>query len=403
MAPILEGCKVVDFTQYLAGAGVTRMMAELGADIVKIERAPVGDPGRLLPIVERERSGFFITHNRGKKSLCLDWDQPEAIDIIRDLARDADIVAENFARESSLARRGLDYESIRAINPDIIYLSISVFGRTGPWAGKPGYDCIAQAVSGMMHMMGEPDRPPAMAWSALGDTNAAVHGFGALGYALYHRERTGEGQHIDLAMTDCLYHFHESALEAHHLTSGQFVPQRFGRHHELVFPAGTFKGPIGWIVIQALELQWANVCNCIGRPDLIDDPRSKEMKERAENRVELAAIIEAWMANFATDEEVLAQLEEHHVPAGPVLSPIDALDHPHFKAREMVRWVEDPILGEIPIPGFPFKFGAQPERPEICAPLLGEQNAAILSERLGYHEDRIAELVQSGVLYSKPS
>ena len=142
---LLEGCKVLDLTQYLAGAGVTRMMAELGADIVKVELAPVGDPGRLLPIVERERSGFFVQHNRGKQSLCLDWTRPEALEIIRDLARDADIFTENFGRASVLETRGLDYPSLRALKPDLIYLSVSVFGRDCPWSEKPGYDYIAQA------------------------------------------------------------------------------------------------------------------------------------------------------------------------------------------------------------------------------------------------------------------
>ncbi|NNL86400.1 MAG: CoA transferase [Myxococcales bacterium] len=398
---ILEGVRVLDMTQYLAGAGVTRMMAELGADITKIEIAPVGDPGRLLPVVKTERSGFFVQHNRGKNSLCLDWSKPEALSIIKELAAQSDIFCENFGRGGILAKRGLDYESIKAVKRDIIYLTVSVFGRKSPWSEKPGYDYVAQAASGIMHMTGEPDRPPGMVWSALGDTNAAVHGFGSLGYALYHRERTGEGQYIDLAMADCLFHFHEGALEAHHLTDGAYVPKRFGAHHQLVFPAGTFKSPGGYIVLLALELQWKNVCECIDRLDLLTDPRSKTMEARAENRLELAALIEQWMATFDNDAAILEQLEKFHVPAAPVLSPIDALDHPHYKARDMVRWVKDPILGEIPIPGFPWKFSAQPDLPDIQAPLLGEHNAQVLSERLGYDDDKIASLADDGVLYSK--
>jgi len=396
---ILEGCKVLDLTQYLAGAGVTRQMAELGADIIKVEIAPVGDAGRLLPIQKNGRSGFFVQHNRGKKSLCLDWQKPAALEILRELAAKVDIVAENFGTADILERRGLDYASVAKQNPAVIYLSISVFGRKSPWAHKPGYDYIAQAASGIMHMAGEPDRPPAMVWSALGDTNAAVHGFASLGYALYHRERTGEGQYIDLAMTDCLFHFHEGALSAHHLTEGAFVPKRFGAHHELVFPAGTFKGPEGWIVVLALDLQWKNFCEALGRADLIEDPRYAKMGDRAARRTELVELTEAWMATFERDEEVLAVLEDHRVPAAPVLSPIDALDHPHFKAREMVRWVDDPILGKIPIPGFPYKFGAQPQLPDIQAPLLGEQNAEILQGELGWSDQRVAELTEAGVLY----
>jgi crotonobetainyl-CoA:carnitine CoA-transferase CaiB-like acyl-CoA transferase len=395
---ILEGCTVLDFTQYLAGSGVTRMMAELGADIIKVEMPGVGDPARLLPVVQDGHSAWFVQHNRGKRSLCVDWDTPEGRALLLDLARDVDIVAENFGTAEVMARRGLDYESVKAVNPDVIYLSVSCFGRTSPWATRPGYDYIAQAVSGIMHMTGEPDGPPMMVGSALGDTNGAVHGFASLGYALYYRERTGQGQHVDIAMTDCLFHFHEGQLQMHHMTGGEVVPERFGTQHSVVFPAGSFKAPQGYIVIIALDLQWPNLCRCIGRPDLLDDPRLQSTTDRAVHRVELQEVIERWMAGFDTDEAVLEQLEHHHVPAGPVLSPLAAHGHPHFVARDMVRWVDDPEVGQVPIPGFPFKFGAQPELPDIRAPRQGEHNEEILAQRLAYSDERLAELHAAGVL-----
>jgi CoA:oxalate CoA-transferase len=237
-----------------------------------------------------------------------------------------------------------------------------------------------------------------MVGSALGDTNGAVHGFASLGYALFHRERTGQGQHVDIAMTDCLFHFHEGQLQMHHMTGGEVVPRRFGTRHTVVFPAGSFRSPQGWIVIIALDLQWANLCRCIGRPDLIDDPRMQSNTDRAVHRDELTAAIEGWMASLPSDEAVLEELERHHVPAGPVLSPLDAHGHPHFVARDMVRWVDDPQVGQVPIPGFPFKFGAQPELPDIRAARLGEHNEEVLAERLGYSEDRLAALHAAGVL-----
>jgi crotonobetainyl-CoA:carnitine CoA-transferase CaiB-like acyl-CoA transferase len=396
---ILEGCTVLDFTQYLAGAGVTRMMAELGADIVKVEIPEIGDPGRLLPRTVDGRSAWFVQHNRGKRSLSVDWDTPEGRELLIELARDVDIVAENFGSAGVMAKRGLDYESVRAVNPDVIYLSVSCFGRNSPWADRPGYDYIAQAVSGIMHMTGDPEGPPMFVSSALGDTNGAVHGFAALGYALYYRERTGRGQHLDIAMTDALFHFHESQLQIHHTSGGEYVPIRYGAHNDLVFPAGTFKAPQGYIVVLALDLQWENVCNCIGRRDLLDDPRLGTSVERVRYRDELVPIIEGWMAGFDTDEEVLEQLAAHRVPAGPVLSPLDAIDHPHFLARDMVRWVPDEQAGPIPIPGFPFKFGAQPELPDIRAALLGEHNEEVLTERLGLGPERVAELTAQGVLH----
>ena len=396
---ILEGCTVLDFTQYLAGSGVTRMMAELGADIVKVEIPEIGDPARLLPQVVDEYSAWFVQHNRGKQSLCIDWDRPEARELLLELARDVDIVAENFGSADVMAKRGLDYESIRKVNPQVIYLSVSCFGRDSAWAGKPGYDYIAQAVSGIMHMTGEPDRPPMFVSSALGDTNGAVHGFAALGYALYYRERFGQGQHLDISMTDALFHFHEGQLQVHHFTNGEWEPKRYGAHNTLVFPAGTFKAPQGYIVVLALELQWPNLCRCLGREDLLSDPRYLTNPDRIAHRDELIAIIENWMAGFDTDQAVLDELERFHVPAGPVLSPVDALDHPLFKSRDMVRWVDDPVVGKVPIPGFPFKFGAQPQRPDITSPILGQHNEAVLRDRLGLSDERIAELTESGVLH----
>jgi crotonobetainyl-CoA:carnitine CoA-transferase CaiB-like acyl-CoA transferase len=396
---MLEGCTVLDFTQYLAGSGVTRMMAELGADIIKVEIPEVGDPARLLPLIVEGRSAWFVQHNRGKKSLSVDWDTPEGRQLLLDLARDVDIVAENFGTAEVMARRGLDYESIKAINPDVIYLSVSCFGRSSPWGTRQGYDYIAQAVSGIMHMTGEPDGPPTFVGSALGDSTAAVHGFGSLGYALYFRERTGKGQHIDLAMTDCLFHYHEGHLQVNHFSDGEYVPKRMGSHHEMVFPAGAFKGPQGYIVVLALDLQWPNLCDCIGRPDLLDDPRLQALTDRGVHRKELVAILEAWMAGFETDEDVLAQLAKFRVPAGPVLSPLDAIGHPHFVARDMVRWVDDRQLGKVPIPGFPFKFGAQPELPALEAALLGEHNEEILTQRLGFSPEQVAEMLAAGVLH----
>jgi crotonobetainyl-CoA:carnitine CoA-transferase CaiB-like acyl-CoA transferase len=400
---MLDGVHVVDFSQYLAGAGVSRMMAEMGADITKIEIGPVGDGGRLLPVMKIDRSGFFIQHNRGKKSVALNWEHSEAVEIAKALVSKADIVLENFGTADVLKRRGLDYDSIRALNPSVIYLSVSAFGRTGPWANKPGFDFMAQAASGLMHMTGSPTEPPGLVWSAISDNNAAVHGFAGLGYALYHREKTGQGQFIDLSMVDCLFHHHEIALEAWHLSEGNFVPKRMGQHHELVFPVGVFQGPESWIVIIALDFQWENVCQAMERLDWIDDPRYAAISDRAKRRDELIPVIEEWMSTFKSDEALLDHLEKHRVPASPILSPLDAIDHPHFKAREMVRWVDDPILGSVPIPGFPWKFSIQSKLPELSAPLLGEHNSQVLETKLGYDAEQIRKLKLSGVLIEGPT
>lgn len=373
------------------------MMAELGADIIKIELPDTGDGGRLLPYLDPSgRSAFFVQHNRGKKSLCVDWNTPEGLAIIRDLVPLVDVVTENTGSPDILAKRGLDYESLRQLNPALVMASVSAFGRHSVYSHKTGYDFIAQAFSGLMHMTGDPDGPPQFVASSIADTGTAVHAFASLGYALFHRERTGRGQHIDIAMVDCMFHMHEGHLAVHHF--GDFEPKRMGKHHHLVFPVGTFKGPQGWIVILALDLQWPNFCNAIDRPDLIDDPRYKQMADRAERRHELIELTEAWMATFDTDAKVIARLEDNRVPCSPVLSPVDAIGHEYYKSRDMVRWVDDPVLGQVPIPGYPFKFGDRPDLPDLVAPLLGQHNAEILRERLQMSDDRIAELTDAGVL-----
>jgi CoA:oxalate CoA-transferase len=396
MADLLSGIRVVDFTQYLAGPTVTRLMAELGADVVKVELAPGGDPARLMPIQVEGRSGFYVQQNRGKRSLCVDWDDPRGLDVMRRLLARADVVVENFG-PGVMEKRGITYDAVRADNPAVIMASISAFGRTGSYANRVGYDMIAQAFSGMMHMAGERNGPPTWVGMGVGDVNAGVHALAAVAIALFHRLRTGEGQSIDISMVDALFHMHELNVHAVGLTGGRMQPTRTGRHSGVDAPIGVFKGPQGWIVMLALARQWPRVPEAIGRPDLLDDPRFANSRERARHREELAAIIEEWLGGFATDEEALAVLEAHRIPCAPVLSPAQTVEHPYFRERGAIRTVPDPVLGEITIPGFPFRFSASPDRPELVAPLLGEHNAAILDE-LGYDDATAAGLHADGVL-----
>ncbi|MBI2962786.1 MAG: CoA transferase [Deltaproteobacteria bacterium] len=396
---MLSGVKVLDFTQYLAGPTVTRFMAEMGAEIIKVEQAPMGDPARLLPIVKNGRSAYFVQQNRGKKSLCLDFSKPRSIELLHSLAARADVVVENYGA-GVLERKQLDYASLRGINPRIVMASISAFGRTGPLAHKTGYDFIAQAFSGLMHMTGHPDRPPVFVGMGIADQGSGVHAFAAIGYALYHREKTGVGQHIDISMVDALYHMHELNVQSYTMTGGQHVPQRSGSHHTLVCPCGVFKGPQGYIALLVLDRQWPAMAKAMDRADLAADERFATGPKRAENREELIAIIEAWMSSLASDAAVLEVLEEYRIAAAPVLSVADSVTHPYFQARGMIRTVPDPILGELTIPGFPLKFSEFPDLPDIAAPLLGEHGAELLRGHLGLSEEEIGELRASGILFS---
>jgi CoA:oxalate CoA-transferase len=397
---MLEGVKVLDFSQYLAGPTVTRLMAEMGADIIKVEQAPMGDPSRNLPAIKNGRSGYFVQQNRGKKSLCLDFSKLESMELLKSLIPKMDVVLENFG-PGVMEKRGLDYPSLKQLNPRIILASISAFGKTGPLKHKVGYDFIAQGFAGIMHMTGASDGPPMPVGLGMADVSSGVHAFAAIGYALFYRERTGIGQHIDISMIDSLYHMHEANLQINSLTNGEFVPHRFGAHHPLVCPCGVFKGPQGYIVVLVLDRQWPAMTRAMGRPELEKDPRFATSTDRGKNRVELIAIIEQWMAAQGTDEAVIKIFEEFRVPSAPVMSIIDTLKHPYFKARNMVRQVKDPLLGEVTIPGFPLKYSEFPELIDLVAPLLGQHGAQVLKENLGLSDDQIKTLEAAGVLHSE--
>lgn len=393
---ILDGIRVLDFTQYLAGPTVTRLMAEMGAEIIKVEHAPAGDPSRGLPFLKDGRSGYFVQQNRGKKSLCLDLTQPASRQILHDLVGKVDVMVENYG-PGVMEKRGLDYAAASRLNPRLIMASVSAFGRVSPLSHRTGYDWIAQAYAGFMHVTGPRDGRPHPVGVGMADVGSGVHAFSAIGYALFHRERTGRGQYLDISMVDALFHMHEVNVQSISLGNG-WKPGRVGSTHELVAPIGVYKGPENYLVIMALQLQWPNLCKAMNRPDLEHDPRFAQPGPRAKHQDELNPQIEAWLATFASDAEALARLEEHRVPCAPVISPYDAPKHEYFVQRGTLRTVQDPILGDFVIPGFPLRFSEQPELPDLRAPLLGEHNAAILEGLLGYAPERVADLTAAGVL-----
>ena len=395
---MLAGIRVLDFTQYLAGPTATRLMAELGAEVIKVEQATSGDAARALPFLAKGRSVYFIQQNRGKKSFCVDFKKPEGIELIRALIPKVDVVIENYG-PGVMEKRGLDYNSLRQLNPRLIMCSVSAFGRKSPLSHLTGYDYIAQAFSGIMHMTGDADGPPRFVGVAIADGISGVNAFAALGYALFHRDRTGQGQHVDISMVDALYHMQSVEVQMFAASKGAYKPMRFGIHHYMSCPQGVFKGPQGYMVILALNRQWPNVCQALGKPELADDPRYVTAGRRAKHREALIAMIEEWLQSFPTDEDALKALAEHRVPSGPVLSIEETISHPYFIARRMVRQVSDQILGEVTIPGFPFKFSAFPDELDLQAPLLGEHNDEILSQYLGRSPESIATLYTQEVLH----
>jgi len=394
---ILQDIRVIDMTQYLAGPTVTRMLAEMGADIIKVERVPFGDPTRNYAIVhESGRSGYFVQQNRGKKSLCIDFDHPKGQRILKDLLKDADVFVENYG-PGVLERRGFDWEAVKQINPKLVMASISGFGRSSSHSDRPAFDMIAQAFSGTMFMTGDLDGPPMPTGQSIGDVMSGVHAVAGIGYALFHRERTGEGQFVDIAMVDSLFHSQELAVQGPSLTGMRWKPKRSGHRSAINSPLGAFKGPEGWIVVQCMEAQWPRFVEALEKPELLTDEKFVDLIGRMRNRDELNDIIENWMQGFEHDQQIIDILEKARVPCAPVLAPYDAIGHPYFESRGAVKKVNDPFLGEFHIPGDPLHFSEFPEPLELEAPTLGQHNESILEE-LGLTKEEILELEEEKVI-----
>jgi CoA:oxalate CoA-transferase len=406
--PMLTGYRVLDITQFVAGPTCSRILAEMGADVVKVELAPNGDRSRFQGMKPRERpassqSTYFVQHNHSKRSLALQFKHPRSQALIRSMIPKIDVLVENFA-PGVMARAGLSYEELRKINPRLIMCSISVAGQSGPLSGQPGYDYIAAAYAGITGVIGEPDGAPAQLTVAIGDISTGVAAAMAVGFALLHRERTGEGQLIDSSILDTYFHMHEVNVPRVSLRGDRFVPKRTGSQHPDGGPTGLFRcGDGSYINITALPHQWPQLVAAIGMPELLADPRFKDARGRRDNNDELKAIIEQWLATFPDRQSALTALEKQRVPAAPILTLNEAVAQPHLRERGTVRQAEDSELGSFDIPGMPVKFSNWPARTGLRADLLGEHNEAILRELAGLSDAEIAALYEEKVLVQDPA
>ena len=394
---ILEGIRVLDFGQYIAAPVVTRMMSDMGAEIIKVELAPTGDNTRFYPYFKAGQSGGYIQHNRGKLSVCLDIKKPEAIQIIKELVPKVDVVIENFS-PGTLGRYGLGYDDLKTLNSQLIMCSISGFGQDGPLAQKPGVDTLAQAMSGLLHLTGDPDQAPTYVGMFIADENAGVHGLASVCAALYYREKTGLGQYIDLSLLECLFHLHDTAVQFYIMSEGKENPTRFGSHHYAVAPCGIFQASDGYVVIVVLEHQWKTFVQAIHKPEWLDDPRFDTNQHRAENRLVLVELLEEWLASFPTRDEPLAILDEVRILSAPVLDIGQIINHPHMIARGAMQEVTHPGMGPIRIPKTPIHYSDTRVEIRRPAPLLGQHNADVLSRYLGYSAEKVSTLTENGVL-----
>ena len=397
MEHVLTGLRVLDFTRALAGPTCTRMLAEMGAEVIKVEPAPKGDMSRAASVYNK-RSLFFVQHNRGKKSLCVNLRDARGMALVAELVRHVDVVVENF-KPGVMADMGLSYDRLRELKSDIILCSISALGQTGPLAHKPGYDYIAQAYAGVTSMIGDEDEPPYIPLVGLGDVNTGVHGALAVLAALRHRDRTGRGQHLDVALLDVYYHFHEINVHQVRASGGKIQPTRVGRHMTYLCPGGVFRATGGHVVIMGFFHHWPDLCRVMERLDLIEDPLYSTDLARLERREEVVKLIEEWLQRFPDVTSAVAHLERFDVPVAPVLSVAETLDHPHLRARGTVRTIRDAVYGgEIDVPGFPLKFSDFPEELPLTAPTLGQHNRDILTTYLKKTPEDVDRLRTEGVL-----
>ncbi|SFN61816.1 CaiB/BaiF CoA transferase family protein [Mycetocola miduiensis] len=375
----LEGIRVLDLTQVMAGPFCTMLLADLGADVVKIE-PPAGDQTRH----SWGRSGggsdgpAFFALNRNKRSIVLDLRSEEGKADFLKLVADADVVVENY-RPGVTERLGVDYETLRAINPGIIYASISGFGQDGPYAQRPGYDLIAQGMTGLMSITGMPDGPPVKAGVPVADLGSGLFCVYGILAAYVHKQRTGEGQRLETSLYDAALSF--TVWEAtEYWASGQ-VPQATGSSHRMSAPYQAFRTRDGWITIGANNQRlWGFLCAALERPDLEDDARFASNPDRMRNKAELAELIESVLANDDTEAWV-AKLLDGGVPAGPIRSYGEVLDDPHTRARKLTQSIPHPVEGEVKTLGFAVKFSETPAVTRRHPPLLGEHQNEVLGER----------------------
>ena len=400
----LTGIRVLDLTRVLAGPWCTQNLADLGAEVIKIERPGAGDDTRAWgpPYLKDEagndttEAAYYLSANRNKMSVALDIASPRGAELVRELALQSDILVENF-KVGGLKKYGLDYESLKAINPRLIYCSITGFGQTGPYASRPGYDFMIQGMGGLMSITGErddlPGGGPQKAGVAVADLMTGMYSTVGILAALLERANSGLGQHIDMALLDCQVSMMANQ-NLNFMTSG-VAPKRAGNAHQNLVPYQVFAAADGHLIVAVgNDSQFRNYCGAIGLPELSADPRFSTNPQRVKNRTELVPLLAERMATGARDHW-LAALEAVGVPAGPINTLDQVYEDPHVQARQMKRELPHPAAGKVPMAASPLKFSDSPVEYRRPPPMLGEHTAQVLAEKLGLSAEDIQALAQS--------
>lgn len=394
----LSGIKVLDLSRVLAGPWTTMSLADLGAEVWKIENIQGGDDTRAWSVPNyKGASTYFLCANRGKKSLALDLKSPEGLNIIYELAKQADVVVENF-RTGTVERLKIDYATLKAFNPRLIYCSISGYGQTGPEACRPGYDFVVQAESGLMSITGQTDGEPMRIGVAMTDIVAGMVGTQSILAALYQRKTTGLGQFVDISLFECALNTLINIGSAH--LNGGHIPKRFGNAHPTVVPYQIFECSDGAFALAVgNDRQFAILCEkIIGLPELAADDRFKKASGRALNRSELLPPM-AERFRTQTREYWIAECLKMGVPAGQVKTVPEAFESPNVVARNVVQTLESPHLGPVSLVRPAQGLEAQKHASYKAPPMLGEDSTSILEDVLQFDKARLAELIDAGVIH----
>lgn len=404
MAGPLAGIRVLDLSRVLAGPWATQCLGDMGADVIKVERPGSGDDTRAWgpPFFESSDpnsdriAGYYLSANRNKRSIALDITSPEGQHAVRQIALESDILVENF-KVGGLKKYGLDYESLAALNPKLIYCSITGFGQTGPYAARPGYDFLVQGLGGMMSVTGERDDMPGGGPQKTGVATADVFTglYGVIGIlaALHHREKTGEGQHIDMSLLDTQVAIMGNQAVGY-LVSGK-EPKRMGNAHTSIVPYEAFESADGHVILAVgNDSQFKSFCDVVGRPELAIDPRYQTNTARVENRTEIVPIVQEILRQRSTDDWVKL-LEQNNVPCSPINGMKRVFEDPQVVDRGVRVLVKRSNGEEVPTVGNPIRFSKTPVEYHGAAPDLGEHTAEILREIKGLSDDERAKLLDA--------
>jgi crotonobetainyl-CoA:carnitine CoA-transferase CaiB-like acyl-CoA transferase len=385
--------RVIELAHIMAGPVCGLMLADLGADVIKVEKAGGGDDSRRFvpPDIKGEPAAFLMM-NRNKRGIALDLKSEQGKQVLKRLIKDADVLIENY-RRTTMERLGLGYEELKKINPGLIYCEISGFGRTGPYKDRAGFDLIAQGMSGLMDITGEADRGPVKVGAPISDTTAGI--LGAMGClaAYAHKQKTGEGQRVDTSLFEAaiMHTYWQSAIC---FATGE-SPGRMGTAHPLNAPYQTFRTKDGWVNIGAAnQRNWERLLECLGAPELGEDPRFSRNSDRMANQEALVEVLSVYLEKQTT-RDWLDALEDAGIPAGPVLTIKEMQADPQTIAREMVPETDHPVAGRVQAIGLPVKLSATPGGVVAPAPLFGQHTREVLVEA-GYSSSEIAALLESG-------